>query len=173
VVVYETKNYNILESDYLTVKKASLRIIAEHPFLGVGTGNINKELGKQKALGLFPKKLNNLDPHSTYLGAFTENGLFAGILLLAVLFYVLQLFINQKDLFTNRTMLALFIAYLIFLIDAVYTDMLNFRHLWVFMALAIAYLHKKAPQKVRLSIAKNAIRLLLFSFLPALNQHFC
>ena len=117
-------------------------MIGEHFFFGVGTGNFNEQLRMYKNKGLIPEKLSGFDPHSTYLGAFAENGFFAGIMLLVFFAFVLKKFIKRKDLFNDSFLLALFLIYLIFLIEAISTDIFNFRHLWLFFALAFVYLQR-------------------------------
>jgi hypothetical protein len=144
-VLFENDHYKALEASYLTLKKVELKMAAEHPLFGVGTGNFNKQLHVYKKLGLFPQKLPDFDPHSTYLGALAENGLFAAAMLLIVFIYVFIKFIKTPNLFQDNFLLALFLIYLSFLIDGIATDILNFRHLWLFFALALTYLQQSKP----------------------------
>jgi len=141
-IIFQNDNYVVLEANYLAVKRAALSMVSEHPLFGIGTGNFNNALYQYKAKGLFPKKLPNFDPHSTYLGILVENGLFAEIMLLIILGFVFIEFVRRKDLLTDNFLLALFLIYLIFLIEGIATDILNFRHLWLFFALALTYLQK-------------------------------
>jgi O-antigen ligase len=148
-VLYEFNGYQVLETGYLTLKRVEIKMAAEHPFFGVGTGNFNKRIHIYKQQGLFPKKFSDFDPHCTYLGALVENGIFAAIALLAIFFYIVSTFVKRKDLLTNSILLSFFLIFLVFLIDGISTDILNFRHLWVFLALAFVYLQKtKADSKL-------------------------
>ncbi|MEO8886594.1 MAG: O-antigen ligase family protein [Mucilaginibacter sp.] len=144
-IVYETDNYVLIEASYLATKRADIAIARDNLFFGVGTGNFNDRLWQYKERLGIPPRLGHFDPHSTYLGAFAENGLFAGIILLVVLGFVFNEFIKRKDLLTDNFLLALFLIYLFFLIDGISTDILNFRHLWLFFALALTYLQINKP----------------------------
>ncbi len=144
-VIFQNDKYVVLEANYLAVKRAAIHMVIEHPFFGIGTGNFNTALLLYKTKGLFPKKLPNFDPHSTYLGILVENGLFAEIMLLVLLGFVLKEFIKREDLLTDNFLLALFMIYLIFLIEGIATDIFNFRHLWLFFALALTWLQQTKP----------------------------
>lgn len=144
-VVAQIAGYDLLETDYLTLKRTEVDLFPKHLFFGVGTGNFNLEVRKYKDRGLFPEKFGNLDPHCTYMGALVEDGIFAFIALLAIFIYVFRQFAKRPDLFKNDLILGLFLIYVTFLIDGIETDIFNFRHLWVFLALAVVYLQKVKP----------------------------
>jgi hypothetical protein len=139
-IVFQTDNYVVIEASYLATKRADIAIARDNLFFGVGTGNFNNYLWQYKERLGIPPRLGHFDPHSTYLGAFVENGFFAGVMLLVVFGFVFNEFAKRKDLFTDNFLLALFLIYLFFLIDGISTDILNFRHLWLFFAIALAYL---------------------------------
>lgn len=139
--------YDLLETDYTTVKRTEIDAAKRTLILGVGTGNFNGVVQQYKNRGLFPLKLNNLDPHCTYLGTLVEGGLPALIVLLIFFGYIFRSFTTRKDLFTDRLLLSLFLIYITFLIDGISTDILNFRHLWIFLALAIVYMQKTKPKE--------------------------
>jgi len=144
-VLFETNRYIVFEANYLAVKRAAINMATVHPFFGIGTGNFNKALQVYKQKGLFPKKLPNFDPHSTYLGVLVENGLFAEIMLLIMFGFIFNEFVRQKNLLTDNFLLALFLIFLTFLIDGIATDILNFRHLWLFFAISLTYLQQTKP----------------------------
>ncbi len=148
-VVAQIAGYDLLETDYLTLKRTEVDLLPKQLFFGVGTGNFNLEVRKYKDRGLFPEKFSNLDPHCTYMGAFVEDGLFAFIALLAIFIYVFRQFAKRQDLFKNDLILGLFLIYITFLIDGIETDIFNFRHLWVFLALAVVYLQKVKPLQTK------------------------
>jgi O-antigen ligase len=147
--------YDLLETDYMTVKRTEIDAAKKTLILGVGTGNFNNLVGQYKHRGLFPLKLNNLDPHCTYLGTLVEGGLPALLVLLTILGYIFRSFTSRTDLFTNRITLSLFLIYITFLIDGISTDILNFRHLWVFMALVIVYLQKTKTDNENIAPSAN------------------
>jgi hypothetical protein len=152
-VLYETHGYQVLETGYLTLKSVEIKMATEHPFFGVGTGNFNKRIHIYKQQGLFPKKFSDFDPHCTYLGALVENGIFAAIALLTIFIYIFRNFVKRQDLLTNSILLSFFLIFLIFLIDGISTDILNFRHLWVFLALAFVYMQKMKIDDQRVDVA--------------------
>jgi hypothetical protein len=149
-ILYQAKHFTIMEAGYLAIKRVEIDLAGSHLFFGVGTGNFNQHLHWYKVHGRFPEKLPDFDPHSTYLGALVENGLFAFLLLLAVFIFVFRFFIKQKNLVTDRFLLSLFIIYLAFLMDGISTDVLNFRHLWVFFAITFAYVGKEKVNPLKI-----------------------
>lgn len=150
-VVAQIAGYDLLETDYLTLKRTEVDLFPKHLFFGVGTGNFNLEVQKYKNRGLFPEKFSNLDPHCTYMGALVEDGIFAFIALLAIFIYIFRLFTKRPDILKNDVILGLFLIYITFLIDAIETDIFNFRHLWVFLALTVVCLQKIKAEKTRLA----------------------
>jgi O-antigen ligase len=154
-IFYSAAGYDLLETDYMTVKRTEIDAAKKTLILGVGTGNFNNVVAQYKSRGLFPLKLNNLDPHCTYLGTLVESGLPALLVLLTILGYVYRGFSNRTDLFKNRLILSLFLIYITFLIDGISTDILNFRHLWVFLAVAIVYMQKTKTDYITTELKPN------------------
>ena len=141
-ILFRNNSLVIVETDYLNLKRVELDMFAHRPLFGVGTGNFYKGLPQYIQSGFLPARFGHYDPHSTYLGTLAENGIFATIILIAFTGYLFYLFSKQKLLFHDDFLLALFIGYLCFLIDGISTDILNFRHFWVFMAIAVVYMKK-------------------------------
>ncbi len=133
----------VLETSYLSLKKAAFAIGMKHPVTGIGAGNFNNELNSLKAMEAFPVKLPNYDPHSTYMGAFAETGVPGFILLLLILWLVLKPYFKFQHLLDDRFYLCIFILLVTFVIEGISTDMMNFRHLWVLFAVAFAYSMKR------------------------------
>lgn len=154
-IFYSAFGYDLLETDYLTAKRTELNAVPNSLLLGVGTGNFNRVVHAYKNRGLFPLKFNDLDPHCTYLGTLVENGLPAMLMLLVFFGYMFRAFIRRKDLFANRLVLGLFLIYITFLIDAISTDILNFRHFWVFLAVAVVLLQKTKESDFERKIESN------------------
>ena len=122
-----------------------MQIAVDYPLFGVGTGNFNNAIHDLKRQGLFPGKFPDFDPHSTYLGILAENGIFAFVLWLTMLGFILKQFMVRSDLLTNNFTLGLFLILLTFVIESAATDIFNFRHLWLFFALALTYLQRSKP----------------------------
>lgn len=138
---------------YFHLYKAALRMMRQHPFLGVGPGMFNENLlqnvdwnspdlilaHRYRGLETWQKKS---DPHSTYLGWGAETGVFG---LAALIFLLSNYFIkfkNMQRLSINRDMYnfsSCCIAGLIgFLINACYIDILTMRHFWFFLAIGVS-----------------------------------
>jgi O-antigen ligase len=129
----------VLESSYLSLKKAAFSIGLTNPVTGIGAGNFNHELNTLKLADNFPVKLPNYDPHSTYMGAFAETGITGFILLLILLFVAAKPYCKFQFLIKDHFYLCIFILVVLFLIEAISTDIMNFRHFWVLLAVAFAY----------------------------------
>jgi hypothetical protein len=143
-LLYEDKNFSIIETGYLNLKKIEIQVIRKNFFFGVGNGLFNQELNYYKEIKEYPVKLPNFDPHCTYLGFFSENGFFATIILIIFLSYIFYLFyINNINNDYNFILLVIFIS---FLIEAISTDILNYRHFWFFLAIILAFLNNKSKR---------------------------
>ena len=137
-VLYKNEKIVIIETGYLLLKKIELDVIKKNIFLGVGTANFIYEINFYRKNGYYPDKLPNFDPHCTYLGVFVENGIFAFVIFIFILIYIFRKFVQNLD---DRLTLFLFIIYIIFLIEAITTDILNYRHFWFFLSFALSYLN--------------------------------
>ncbi len=141
-IVYQNPDYVFFEANYLTLKRAALRTFEHHPWIGIGTGNFGRQLAVDKQKGLYPNKLPNFEPQTTYLRAFAENGISGGILLLCVFGYVTRKFLRQPQLKTDDMLFALFLIFITLVIEAISTDIYNFRHLWLLLAISFVYIEK-------------------------------
>lgn len=140
--VFSLSGVTVLETSYVSLKKAAFTIGLQHPFTGIGTGNFNNELNTLKTMEAFPVKLPNYDPHSTYMGAFAETGVLGLILLMVLLWLLVKPYVQFEQLLTDRFYLCIFILLITFVIEGISTDIMNFRHLWVLFAVAFVYQRK-------------------------------
>ncbi|MEM8525853.1 MAG: O-antigen ligase family protein [Bacteroidota bacterium] len=133
--IADTETKLIIPTAYTALKQASLKMGSQHWLIGIGAGNHNQYVGQLKQKGDFPNQIPNLDPHSTYFGGFAELGILGLLAILCIVFIVgkscVQLLKQSpKDYFT----IALISCFLMMGLEAIATDILNFRHLWVLFA---------------------------------------
>ncbi|MEN0050003.1 MAG: O-antigen ligase family protein [Bacteroidota bacterium] len=134
-VIASTKTKLFIPTAYTALKEASLTIGNRNLLAGVGAGNHNLLVGQLKTEGLFPEQIPNFDPHSTYFGGFAELGLLgvASIALIVVFISRMSFKLLKKypsDYFT----IALVSCLLVMSLEAIATDILNFRHFWILLA---------------------------------------
>lgn len=137
-------DYQLYKTNYLINKESAIRAGLRNPIFGVGPGSFNDFVGQLKMEGLYPPYFINFDPHSTYLGAFAEMGIF-GLLALMILCY--QVFLSLRKTKRNQTVISSFsislLACLLFMaLEAISIDVMNFRHLWILFAML--YMNHKA-----------------------------
>lgn len=165
-----TKQLNIsltyADSIYHIQHLAALKMIKEHPFKGVGFGEFINKLPdyvdwNKYDITLMVEKMDkffHLDPHSTYLGIFAETGFFGLVSLLFIFYFILKncllVYKIYKNDLTYRYMSISALAVLAgFLLNAFFIDIMNMRHLWIFMALLIAM--KNILEKEKRTITKD------------------
>lgn len=152
VVVGKTASYEIIPTSYLTLKQSTYYLGKEHFFTGVGVGNHGIYFKRLKEEGLFPKHIPNYDPHSTYFGSFAETGIFG---LLAILYLTFVLFKISRFLLKtskyNRLVLAVSSCLVIFIMEAISVDAMNFRHLWLLFAILSAVYNLEQNDQLELS----------------------
>ncbi|MFT3845665.1 MAG: O-antigen ligase family protein [Lacibacter sp.] len=145
-VAFKAGETEALETCYFLNKKIAIEVFFQHPLLGIGAGNFNDELEKRKTENKYPANFLSYDPHSTYLGALAENGLLGFISVLLILVKLLSWYWNIDLLRRDYFYQSLFILLVIFSVEAISTDIMNFRHLWVLIAIAFSYHHFRETQ---------------------------
>jgi len=98
---------------------------------------------------LFPKHIPDYDPHSTFVGSFAETGIlgFAAILFLTfVLFKMSNQLLKTKKYYNLKVTLAA--CLLIFFMEAISVDSINFRHMWLVFAILSAIYNLEQNQKL-------------------------
>jgi hypothetical protein len=138
-LIGETQNNYIIPTAYFTLKQSALYLGKEYWLTGVGAGNHGMYFHELKEEGLFPKHIPDYDPHSTYFGSFAEIGIFG---LSAILYLTFVLFKMSNHLLTTKKYYNLKVAtsacLLIFFMEAISVDAINFRHLWLIFAILSA-----------------------------------
>lgn len=135
-ILFSNDQFIILESFYLFAKRCALAVGQQNPVLGVGPGNFNQaldNLDEDQLTGL--RKLKNFDPHSTYFGGFAETGIL-GLLSILPLFYLAIIKMNKVlDGSQEPIWYCLLMIVLLFLIESISTDIMNFRNLWIILGI--------------------------------------
>lgn len=142
-ILYQYNETIFIETGYTILNRIEIDIIRHNFLFGVGPGNFYKQLNYYRKTGFYPNKLPDFDPHSTYLGLFSENGIFGFSIFIFILIYIFNVFYNSPYLLNDNLIFALFLIFIIFLIEGTTTDILNYRHFWFFLALSLSILNNK------------------------------
>jgi O-antigen ligase len=139
----ETKRTSIAGVDveyavisYFRLKDIAWSAFASHPLTGVGLDQFHSRTEAAYVDGRLPNIYRTTDPHSTFLGRMAETGLAGTLPLIALWMGIIitarQLLARHAD---HGVALALFAALCGMLVDTVNADVMNFRFLWVAVAL--------------------------------------
>jgi len=148
-LVWVGENHQVLESSYSALKRAGVSVAAQYPWLGVGPGQFGRFLPAEKAAGVYPEHLPLYDPHSTWLGAFSETGVFGFVSLLVLSFVFYRSFIRLgPPVEAAGELRSLWVFLLLMLIISVSMDIANVRFLWLALGVLLGLSqNKKSPQK--------------------------
>jgi hypothetical protein len=131
----------VMATNYVYSKRASVMAIAEEWPLGIGPGRHGAFIGELQAQGRHPRSLWRADPHSTYLGAAAELGA-AGVAGLVALWTTLALTLVRlsRSRAIPRVVWAGLVGVAVAVtIEAICTDVMNFRHYWWVIAVVAAW----------------------------------
>lgn len=136
--ILETQNHYFVLTNYVVNKKSGTLAGIRNPLFGVGPGGHNEFVSELKKEGKYPEYFTNYDPHCTYTGAFGELGILGLIALLYLGFSILKK-INGLLKIENHPqkifVIGLASCFLYFSMEAITTDIMNFRHFWVLMGI--------------------------------------
>lgn len=151
-VMHKLGSLQVVETSYLTIKKSSWYVLKESFPRGIGTRNFKLAVPRLKELGVYNRETRPFDPHCTPLGTLTELGLLGGIALWVLFLQICRglLSVHRKNNFRfhpiNMGLIAIFVA---LSLEAWVTDIMNFRHYWLLLAI-LAYMARQAA-------ARNAV----------------
>ncbi len=131
-VVWENDYLQLNETTYLKLKELAFQAGSTHPLAGLGPGRFNEFLGSAKETGAYPARLPDYDPHSTIWGAFAELGI-PGLLALGIFVFSIAHSFSKTSSDGSPRLLALNACLLLFAIEMINMDLLNFRHLWILL----------------------------------------
>ena len=134
-----------IETSYLTIKSSCLQMVKISWPWGIGTRNFKLQVPQLKEAGLYNKETMAFDPHCTPLGAITELGLLGGIVLL--LFFgqiargLMKVGREMKYPF-HALSLGLTAIFCALILESWVTDIMNFRHYWLLLAILAYMVHQ-------------------------------
>lgn len=123
---------------YHRLKALAWDTFRAHPLTGVGRGNFDSVSTHAAAEGRLVDNFEGIHPHMTVLGQFAETGLVGGIALLALwagAFMTARRLMRAGAPEMHVWMASAALAALVGLfLNGLYTDLMNFRFLWVILA---------------------------------------
>lgn len=124
-------NYYLYKSWYFVQKDNALKEFIEHPYFGCGGGNL------LNVINLKYKKMEETisrpayDPLSTYTGILAEYGISGFLTLLFLMFTIYKEVVRLPD--SNGLKWIFICSFSYFMLEAISTDIQNFRHLWILL----------------------------------------
>ena len=124
-------DFYLYKSWYLVQKENAIKEFIEHPYFGCGGGNllnvINLKYKKTEETILRPA----YDPLSTYTGILAEYGILGFLALLFLIFTIYKEVLRLPD--SNGLKWIFIFSFTYFMLEAISTDIQNFRHLWILL----------------------------------------
>lgn len=124
-------NYYLYKSWYYVQKENAINEFIEHPFFGCGGGTllniINLKYTKTEETISRPA----YDPLSTYTGILAEYGISGFLALLFLMFTIYKEVVRLHD--SNGLKWIFICSFSYFMLEAISTDIQNFRHLWILL----------------------------------------
>lgn len=124
-------NYYLYKSWYFVQKENALKEFIEYPYFGCGGGNL------LNVIDLKYKKMEETisrpayDPLSTYTGILAEYGISGFLTLLFLMFTIYKEVVRLPD--SNGLKWIFICSFSYFMLEAISTDIQNFRHLWILL----------------------------------------
>ncbi len=132
----------------VTLWKAGLGMLHDHPLLGVGPGNFGVAYQNYYHYDVYDSNPGKWAPHSIYVHAFSELGLTGGFPMLA--FWIAVILLNRRTclhlaqarargerLFEYHLAAGLNLAMLAFLVGGAFLTVLYYPHLWFISGLSV------------------------------------
>jgi|ETN01SMinimDraft_4_1059930.scaffolds.fasta_scaffold17947_2 hypothetical protein len=136
----ETANYSIYPSQYWSLKEISLEAISQSFPWGLRPGKFNDYAHELKKNDAYPTHVPYPAPHSTYLGILAEIGLLGVIAFFGIILFVIKF--SRKILSNHAADQNIFsslpIVFIVIGIEAISTDVMNFRHYWILLILLVS-----------------------------------
>lgn len=126
---------DIWKTTYFLIKEKHIELFKSNPLIGVGYGNFYGETKKMIAQGKFPQHITPCDPHSVPFGLLSETGIIGLFLFTYGLFVLLKI----HQIFENKPANWVIAFGFYILLESMITDLINFKNLWIFLAIVLAY----------------------------------
>ena len=152
----------------ITLWKAGLGMLHDHPLLGVGPGNFGVAYQNYYHYDVYDRNPGKWAPHSIYVHAFSELGLVGGFPMLA--FWIAILLLNRRTclhlaparargerLFEYYLAAGLNLAMLAFLVGGAFLTVLYYPHLWFISGLSVG-VHLSAVRSPAAATAVERMR---------------
>lgn len=148
-LAYDLMSYGLL-------KRVAMEAFTQAPLTGVGLGTFHEETKRAVRAGNLHEEYFTADPHSTWLGRLAETGLAGWLTLLALLGGALAAGLADMRRaapgdWSRRALVAGLVG---LLVNSVNVDMMNFRFLWIGLALLRAALAGEATGAVASDAAR-------------------
>jgi O-antigen ligase len=144
----ETANYSIYPSQYWSLKEISFDAISQSFPWGLGPGKFNDFAHEFKKNEAYSTHVPYPDPHSTYLGILAENGLLGLIAFVGIIFFTIKysrnIHVINDHSFDQNIIACLPNIFITIGIEAVSTDVMNFRHYWILLILLVSTFSSKS-----------------------------
>ena len=137
--IAETKSFYLVPSQYFKLKKISLKASKQSFPWGLGPGKFNQFAHDYNINSKYPLHVSFPDPHSTYLGTLSELGLFGLLVLGGLIITVMNCcmkIMRHKGSYHSIGFVGIIACFIAISVEAISTDIMNFRHYWVILALA-------------------------------------
>jgi len=122
-------NYYLYKSWYYVQKENAIKEFIEHPFFGCGGGNLLNVINLKYKESEETISRPVYDPLSTYTGILAEYGISGFLAFLFLMFTIYKEVVRLPD---NNGLKWIFIcSFSYFMLEAISTDIQNFRHLWI------------------------------------------
>lgn len=133
-----TDHWQLRGASYWMLKKAIWITFSEAPLVGVGPGRFRQHLAGLQDKGQYPGELPLYDPHSTFFGILAEGGIIGWAALVfwgVVLFGMIRSLIRRSPPEKQGLYWSLLAFFLLIFVESMFTDILNFRHMWILLGL--------------------------------------
>lgn len=131
---YKIHSYHLYKSWYFIQKKKPINTFIQNPIMGVGGGNLVHTIAtKNKTERKNNERSIAYDPLSTYSGVLSEYGIIGFTGLLFLIFSIYYEWRNSNLNLHSGVKWFFLACFSYFLLEAVCTDILNFRHLWIIL----------------------------------------
>ena len=136
-VILDEVRFSIYPTGYWLLKKISIQAVNQFFPWGLGPGKFNKFAFKTNMNDEYPTFTPYPDPHSTYLGTLAEFGLLGFFALAGMIFMIKKRSKEVSNFKSNNESIfsAIPIIFIVAGIEAISTDIMNFRHYWILLSL--------------------------------------
>lgn len=124
-------NYYLYKSWYFVQKENALKEFIEHPYFGCGGGNLLNVINLKYKETEETISRPAYDPLSTYIGILAEYGISGFLTLLFLMFTIYKEIVGLPD--SNVLKWIFICSFSYFMLEAISTDIQNFRHLWILL----------------------------------------